>query len=138
MHGGDSLIEKRLKSYSFDRHRLQSLEDQLATLPLLRSSSDFSERIDTGGAVSSPVEALVEKREAIEARIKELRRRLIPVEHFLAFLREAEPELMILFERRYIRNVPWNLVGEELGLSLRAAKKLREKLLAIAFDFLST
>ena len=132
------MIEKRLKSYSFDRHRLQSLEDQLATLPLLRSSSDFSERIDTGGAVSSPVEALVEKREAIEARIKELRRRLIPVEHFLAFLREAEPELMILFERRYIRNVPWNLVGEELGLSLRAAKKLREKLLAIAFDFLST
>jgi len=138
MHGGDSLIEKRLKSYSFDRHRLQSLEDQLATLPLLRSSSDFTERIDTGGAVSSPVEALVEKREAIEARIKELRRRLIPVEHFLAFLAEAEPELHILFERRYIRNVPWNLVGEELGLSLRAAKKLREKLLAIAFDFLST
>ena len=88
--------------------------------------------------MSSPVEALVEKREAIEARIRELRRRLIPVEHFLAFLAEAEPELMILFERRYIRNVPWNLVGEELGLSLRAAKKLREKLLAIAFDFLST
>jgi len=138
MHGGDSLIERRLKSYSFDRHRLQSLEDQLATLPILRSSSDFTERIDTGGAVSSPVEALVEKREAIEARIRELRRRLIPVEHFLAFLAEAEPELMILFERRYIRNVPWNLVGEELGLSLRAAKKLREKLLAIAFDFLST
>jgi len=138
MHGGDSLIEKRLKSYSFDRHRLQSLEDQLATLPLLRSSSDFSERIDTGGAVSSPVEALVEKREAIEARIKELRRRLIPVEHFLAFLREAEPELMILFERRYIRNTPWDVVADEVGLSLRAAKKLREKLLAIAFDFLST
>ena len=138
MHGGDSLIEKRLKSYSFDRHRLQSLEDQLATLPLLRSSSDFSERIDTGGAVSSPVEALVEKREAIEARIKELRRRLIPVEHFLAFLREAEPVLHLLFERRYIRNVPWNLVGEELGLSLRAAKKLREKLLVIASNFLST
>ena len=132
------MIEKRLKSYSFDRHRLQSLEDQLATLPLLRSSSDFSERIDTGGAVFSPVEALVEKREAIEARIKELRRKLIPVEHFLAFLAEAEPVLLLLFERRYIRNVPWNLVGEELGLSLRAAKKLREKLLAIAFDFLST
>ena len=132
------MIEKRLRSYSFDRHRLQSLEDQLATLPLLRSSSDFSERVDTGGAVFSPVEALIEKREAIEARIKELRRRLIPVEHFLAFLAEAEPVLHLLFERRYIRNVPWNLVGEELGLSLRAAKKLREKLLAIAFDFLST
>jgi len=132
------VIEKRLKSYSFDRHRLQSLEDQLATLPLLRSSSDFSERIDTGGAVSSPVEALVEKREAIEERIRELRRRLIPVEHFLAFLAEAEPVLHLLFERRYIRNVPWNLVGEELGLSLRAAKKLREKLLVIASNFLST
>jgi len=81
---------------------------------------------------------LVEKREAIEARIKELRRRLIPVEHFLAFLREAKPELMILFERRYVRNIPWNLIGEELGLSLRAAKKLREKLLVIASEFLST
>ena len=129
------MIEKRLKSYSFDRHRLQSLEDQLATLPLLRSSSDFSERIDTGG-VSSPVEALVEKREAIEARIKELRRRLIPMEHFLAFLREAEPELHILFERRYIRNTPWNVVADEVGLSLRAAKKLREKLLHLAASFM--
>ena len=136
MHGGDSLIEKRLKSYSFDRHRLQSLEDQLATLPLLRSSSDFSERIDTGGAVSSPVEALVEKREAIEARIRELRRKLIPVEHFLAFLAEAEPELMILFERRYIRNTPWDVVADEIGLSLRAAKKLREKLLHLAASFM--
>lgn len=132
------MIEKRLKSYSFDRHRLQSLEDQLATLPLLRSSSDFSERIDTGGAVFSPVEALVEKREAIEARIKELRRKLIPMEHFLAFLAEAEPVLHLLFERRYIRNIPWDVVANEIGLSLRAAKKLREKLLAIAFDFLST
>ena len=132
------MIEKRLKSYSFDRHKLQSLEDQLATLPLLRSSSDFSERIDTGGAVSSPVEALVEKREAIEARIRELRRKLIPMEHFLAFLREAEPELHILFERRYIRNTPWNVVADEVGLSLRAAKKLREKLLVIASNFLST
>ena len=132
------MIEKRLKSYSFDRHRLQSLEDQLATLPLLRSSSDFSERIDTGGAVSSPVEALVERREALEAKIKELRRRLIPVEHFLAFLAEAEPELMILFERRYIRNTPWDVVADEVGLSLRAAKKLREKLLVIASEFLST
>ena len=138
MHGGGILVEKRLKSYSFDRHRLQSLEDQLATLPMLRSSSDFSERIDTGGSVSNPVEALIEKREAIEARIKELRRKLIPVQHLLNFLRETEPVLHLLFERRYIRNVPWNLVGEELGLSLRAAKKLREKLLAIAFDFLST
>ena len=130
------MIEKRLKSYSFDRHRLQSLEDQLATLPLLRSSSDFSERIDTGGAVSSPVEALVEKREAIEERIRELRRRLIPVEHFLAFLAEAEPELMILFERRYIRNTPWDVVADEVGLSLRAAKKLREKLLHLAASFM--
>lgn len=132
------MIEKRLKSYSFDRHRLQSLEDQLATLPLLRSSSDFTERIDRGGAVSSPVEALVERREALEAKIKELRRRLIPVEHFLAFLAEAEPELMILFERRYIRNTPWDVVADEVGLSLRAAKKLREKLLVIASEFLST
>ena len=130
------MIEKRLKSYSFDRHRLQSLEDQLATLPLLRSSSDFSERIDTGGAVSSPVEALVEKREAIEERIRELRRRLIPVEHFLAFLAEAEPELHILFERRYIRNTPWDVVADEVGLSLRAAKKLREKLLHLAASFM--
>ena len=138
MHGGDSLIEKRLKSYSFDRHRLQSLEDQLATLPMLRSSSDFTERVDTGGAVSSPVEALVEKREAIEARIKELRRKLIPVEHFLAFLAEAEPVLHLLFERRYIRNTPWDVVADEVGLSLRAAKKLREKLLVIASNFLST
>ena len=138
MHGGDSLIEKRLKSYSFDRHRLQSLEDQLATLPLLRSSSDFTERIDTGGAVFSPVEALVEKREAIEARIKELRRRLIPMEHFLAFLAEAEPTMLHAFELRYIKNTPWDIVANEIGLSLRAAKKLREKLLAIAFDFLST
>ena len=132
------MIEKRLKSYSFDRHRLQSLEDQLATLPMLRSSSDFSEWIDTGGAVSSPVEALVEKREAIEARIKELRRKLIPVQHLLNFLRETEPVLHLLFERRYIRNIPWDVVANEIGLSLRAAKKLREKLLAIAFDFLST
>ena len=132
------MIEKRLKSYSFDRHRLQSLEDQLATLPLLRSSSDFSERIDTGGAVFSPVEALVEKREAIEARIEELRRKLIPVQHLLNFLRETEPVLHLLFERRYIRNMPWDVVANEIGLSLRAAKKLREKLLAIAFDFLST
>ena len=136
MHGGDSLIEKRLKSYSFDRHRLQSLEDQLATLPMLRSSSDFTERIDTGGAVSRPVEALIEKREAIEERIKDLRRRLIPMEHFLAFLREAEPELMILFERRYIRNTPWDVVADEVGLSLRAAKKLREKLLTLAASFM--
>ena len=132
------MIEKRLRSYSFDRHRLQSLEDQLATLPLLRSSSDFTERVDTGGAVSSPVEALVEKREAIEARIKELRRRLIPVQHLLNFLRETEPVLHLLFERRYLRNTPWDVVADEVGLSLRAAKKLREKLLAIAFDFLST
>ena len=132
------MIEKRLKSYSFDRHRLQSLEDQLATLPMLRSSSDFTERIDTGGAVFSPVEALVEKREAIEARIKELRRRLIPMEHFLAFLAEAEPTMLHAFELRYIKNTPWDIVANEIGLSLRAAKKLREKLLAIAFDFLST
>ena len=130
------MIEKRLKSYSFDRHRLQSLEDQLATLPLLRSSSDFSERIDTGGAVSSPVEALVEKREAIEARIKELRRKLIPVQHLLNFLRETEPVLHLLFERRYIRNTPWDVVADEVGLSLRAAKKLRERLLSLAASFM--
>ena len=134
--GGDDVIEKRLKSYSFDRHRLQSLEDQLATLPLLRSSSDFSERIDTGGAVSSPVEALVEKREAIEARIKELRRKLIPVQHLLNFLRETEPVLHLLFERRYIRNTPWDVVADEVGLSLRAAKKLRERLLSLAASFM--
>lgn len=132
------MVEKRLRSYSFDRHRLQSLEDQLATLPLLRSSSDFTERVDTGGAVSSPVEALIEKREAIEERIKDLRRKLIPVEHFLAFLREAEPVMLQAFELRYIKNTPWDIVADEVGLSLRAAKKLREKLLAIAFDFLST
>ena len=132
------MVEKRLKSYSFDRHRLQSLEDQLATLPMLRSSSDFSEWVDTGGSVSNPVEALIEKREAIEARIKDLRRKLIPVQHLLNFLRETEPVLHLLFERRYIRNIPWDVVANEIGLSLRAAKKLREKLLAIAFDFLST
>ena len=132
------MIEKRLKSYSFDRHRLQSLEDQLATLPLLRSSSDFSEWVDTGGSVSNPVEALIEKREAIEARIKELRRKLIPVQHLLNFLRETEPVLHLLFERRYIRNIPWDVVANEIGLSLRAAKKLREKLLVIASNFLST
>ena len=135
MHGGDSLIEKRLRSYSFDRHRLQSLEDQLATLPLLRSSSDFTERVDTGGAVSSPVEALVEKREAIEARIKELRRRLIPMEHFLAFLREAEPTMLHAFELRYIKNTPWDIVAEAIGLSTPASKRLRKQMIEYATGF---
>jgi len=135
MHGGDSLIEKRLKSYSFDRHRLQSLEDQLATLPMLRSSSDFSERVDTGGSVSNPVEALIEKREAIEARIKDLRRRLIPMEHFLAFLREAEPVMLHAFELRYIKNTPWDIVAEAIGLSTPASKRMRKQLIEYATGF---
>lgn len=131
------MIEKRLKSYSFDRHRLQSLEEQLATLPLLRSSSDFyfSERIDTGGAVSSPVEALVEKREAIEARIKELRRKLIPMEHFLSFLRASEPIMLQAFELRYVKNTPWNIVAESIGLSTPASKRLRKQMIEYATGF---
>lgn len=111
------------------------MEDQLATLPMLRSSSDFSERIDTGGSVSNPVEALIEKREAIEARIKDLRRRLIPMEHFLAFLREAEPTMLQAFELRYIKNTPWDIVAEAIGLSTPASKRMRKQLIEYATGF---
>ena len=85
--------------------------------------------------MSSPVEALVEKREAIEARIKELRRKLIPVEHFLAFLAEAEPVMLQAFELRYIKNTPWDIVAEAIGLSTPASKRLRKQMIEYATGF---
>lgn len=131
-----SAVESELYAYTENCFKLESLEDQKEMVPILRSTSEFSERVDTGGAHSDPVSRWVESQDTIERKIAILRMRVGPISKLLAYLESYEQEMFRLFRLKYVEQKTWALVDMELGLSERSRQRLRRKLVIKGARFL--
>ena len=49
------MVEKEFRDYSYRLHQIENLEQRRKSLSVVRSSSDFAERVDTGTNYSDPV-----------------------------------------------------------------------------------
>jgi len=129
-------VEREFYNYTENCRYLESLEERKKCVPAFRSSSGFSERVDTGGSVSDPVSIWFEKIEFLEEEIARFRIRTIPVAKMLAYLEECEPELCRLFYLRYVQQNKWITVETEMGMSEKARRTLRKKLVSKGARFL--
>lgn len=89
-------VEREFYAYSRNLHHLETLEDRRSDLAVLRSPSEFRERVDTGGAYSDPIWQYIEAQEELEEEIARYRLRVRPILHMLDHLGESRPELVRL------------------------------------------
>ncbi|NCC84680.1 MAG: hypothetical protein EOM03_11220 [Clostridia bacterium] len=129
-------IERTFHQYIEDCRYLESLEDRKATLPAFRSSSDFSERVDTGGSYSDPVSIWFEKLEFLEEEIARVQLRVIPVAKLLDYLGECEPEAFKFFQCRYVKKMSWEILEAEMGLSQKVRRRIRDRLIVKGARFI--
>lgn len=129
-------VERAFYDYTENCRYLESLEERKKCVPAFRSSSDFSERVDSGNSVSDPVSIWFEKIESLEEEIARFRLLTIPVAKMLAYLEECEPELCRLFHLRYVQQNKWITVETDMGMSEKARRTLRKKLVYKGARFL--
>jgi hypothetical protein len=121
-------IERAFYGYTEDCRYLESLEDRKACLPAFRSSSEFTERVDTGTGYSDPVSIWFEKLEFLEEEIAKIKIRIIPICKLLEYLSQCEPEMFQLFNLRYVRRLPWLEIEGEMSMTERTCRRLRARL----------
>lgn len=129
-------VEREFYSHSYNLHHLETLEDRRSDLAVLRSPSEFRERVDTGGAYSDPIWQYIEAQEELEEEIARYRLRVRPILHMLDHLGESRPDLVRMFDLRYRRQMSWIAVEGEMAVSERTRKRLRHSLVVCGARFL--
>ena len=129
-------VEREFYAYSRNIHHLETLEDRRSDLAVLRSPSEFRERVDSGGAYSNPIWQYIEAQEDLEEEIARYRLRVRPIMHMLDHLGESRAELVRLFDLKYRRQLAWATVEEEMSVSERTRKRLRHALVVCGARFL--
>lgn len=128
-------VEREFYAFSFNVHHLQTLEDRRSDLAVLRSPSDFDERVD-GGAYSNPIWQYIEAQEEMDEEIARYRLRVQPIRYMLQHLDERDPEMAKFFEMKYQHQLPWNIVDRTMGLSESTRKRMRRRLVICGARFL--
>lgn len=131
-----SPVEREFYAFSSNLRRLETLEDRRSDLSVLRSPSDFKERVDSGGGYSDPIWMYIERQEELEEEIAIYRLRVRPVQHMLAYLGEARPDYVRLFELKYRQQQKWPTVEREMGISESTRKRIRRSLVFWGARFL--
>lgn len=129
-------VEREFYSYSSNLHRLGTLEDRRTDLSVLRSPSDFKERVDSGGGYSDPIWMYIERQEELEEEIAVYRLRVRPIQHMLAFLAEGRPDYVRMFDLKYRQQEKWPNVEYEMGISESTRKRMRRFLVLCGARFL--
>ena len=130
-------VERAFYRYTEDCKYLESLEDRKATLPAFKSASDLSERVNTGGSYSDPVSIWFENLEFLEGEIARTRLRTIPIAKLLEYLKECEPDMLTLFQCRYVKKMTWFQIEEEMCLDKRSCQRIRNALVTKGGRFLN-
>ena len=129
-------VERIFHNYAEDCRYLESLEERKNALPIVKSSSNFSERVDLGNGYSDPVSTWFEKVEFFEEQILRCRMKVIPVGKMLEYLHESEPEMYDLFHWYYIKKLKWYAVEAEMGISEKVRRRLRKALVMKGVRFI--
>jgi hypothetical protein len=135
---GDGLfraVEREFYAYSFNLHQLMNLQDRKKCLSVVASSA-LGERVDTGGAIYSPVALWFEQQEFLDEMIGRYRLRVTPIQHMLTYLTEQIPELVTLFNLRYRQKKQWCEIEAEMAISGRNCYRMRKKLVWLGAKFL--
>jgi len=129
-------VEREFYAFSSNLHHLGNLENRKSNLSVLRSPSYFKERVDVGGGYSDPIWMYIERQEALEEEIAIYRLRVRPIQYMLAFLDEANPDHVKLFELKYRQRLKWPSVEMEMGISESTRKRMRRFLVLCGARFL--
>ena len=130
-----SLVEKEFRDFSYHLHKLETLVAKRDSLSIVRSSSDFSERVDTGGRASCPTEFWYEEHEFLDEQIARHRLHVIPIQKLLDYLEESRPEYVELFHLRYRERRSWPAVEEALSISRPTRDRMRKEIVLTGARF---
>ncbi len=130
------MVEKEFRDYSYRLHQIENLEQRRKNLSVVRSSSDFAERVDTGNRVSSPIEMWIEQQEFFDEQIARHRLHVEPITQLLSYFQEFKPEMVKFFELRYKQRVGWPMVEEGLAISTATRNRMRKELILTGARFL--
>jgi len=130
-------VEREFYSYTENCRYLESLELRKQCIPAFRSSSDFTERVDTGTNYSDPVSIWFEKVEFLEEEIARYRLRTIPISKMLSYLEDCEPDMLLLFQCRYIKKMTWFQIEGEMCIERSTCNRIRHRLVAKGARFLN-
>ena len=131
-----AMVEKEFRDYSYRLHQIENLEHRRKNLSVVRSSSDFAERVDTGNRVSSPIEMWIEQQEFFDEQIAGHRLHVEPITQLLSYFQEFKPEMVKFFELRYKQRVGWPMVEEGLAISTPTRNRMRKELILTGARFL--
>ena len=130
------MVEKEFRDYSYRLHQIENLEQRRKNLSVVRSSSDFAERVDTGNRVSSPIEMWIEQQEFFDEQIARHRLHVEPITQLLSYFQEFKPDMVKFFELRYKQRAGWPMVEETLAISTRTKDRMRRELILTGARFL--
>ena len=129
-------VEREFYGYSYNVNQLQNLIDRQRCLDVVRSGSDFQERVDTGNTFSDPISMWFEQVEFLDEQIAKCRLRTAPIQHMLTHLSEQHPELVTLFDLRYRQKHTWIEIQDAMAISERTRWRLRKGLVRTGARFL--
>lgn len=129
-------VEREFYGYSYNVNQLQTLIDRQKCLDVMRSTSDFRERVDTGNTFSDPISMWFEQVEFLDEQIAKCRLRTTPIQHMLTHLSEQYPELVTLFDMRYKQKHTWIEIQDAMAISERTRRRMRKGLVRIGARFL--
>ena len=130
------MVEKEFRDYSYRLHQIENLIQRRRNISVVRSSSDFAERVDTGNRVSSPIEMWIEQQEFFDEQIARHRLHVEPISQLLSYFQEFKPDMVKFFELRYRQRIGWPMVEEALAISTRTKDRMRSELILTGARFL--
>ncbi|MEA4876817.1 MAG: hypothetical protein VB083_02805 [Aminobacterium sp.] len=122
-------VESCLYNYRENRERLDLKRLELRNIPLLRSTTDYQERVNAGIMTSEPVAVIMLRIESIEEDIRRLEKKTEPVTRLIFTLREQRSPLVDLLDYRYFQQLPWDRCLELLHVSRGTFKSWRVRLI---------
>lgn len=122
-------VESCLYNYRENRERLDLKRLELRNIPLLRSTTDYQERVNAGIMISEPVAVIMLRIESIEEDIRRLEKKTEPVTRLIFTLREQRSPLVDLLDYRYFQQLPWDRCLELLHVSRGTFKSWRVRLI---------
>lgn len=122
-------VESCLYNYRENRERLDLKRLELRNIPLLRSTTDYQERVNAGIMTSEPVAVIMLRIESIEEDIRRLEKKTEPVTRLIFTLREQRSPLVDLLDYRYFQQLPWDRCLELLHVSRGTFKLWRVRLI---------
>ena len=131
-----AMVEREFRDYSYRLHQIENLEQRRKNLSVVRSSSDFAERVDTGNRVGSPIEMWIEQQEFFDEQIARHRLHVEPITQLLRHFQEFKPDMVEFFELRYMQRLGWPMVEEGIAISTPTRNRMRKELILTGARFL--